>query len=77
VSKEEQGDRRRRDGGRREKQTKDNLHEERNFKNYATGEMEKVVVTPDTELEAIPNKADRVKEPSEDTFHNTLDKLDD
>lgn len=78
VQKEEQGERRRKDGGgRREKQTLDNLHEERNFKNYATGEMERVVVTPDTEIEALPNKTDRVKQPSEDAFHDTLDKLDD
>lgn len=77
VQKGEQGDRNRRDGGRKERQNKENLSEERNFKNYATGEMERVVVTPETVVEAVPTKSERVKEPLEETFHDTLDKLDD
>lgn len=38
--------------------------------------MERVVVKPETEVPAMPAKNERLKQPSEETFHETLDKMD-
>jgi hypothetical protein len=46
---------------KRERQNRDELCEERTFKNYSTGEMERVIVKPDTEVPVLPSKADRCK----------------
>lgn len=53
------------------------MNEERPFKNYATGEVERIVVTVDTEIPALPSKLERKKKPDEDKFHDSLDKMDD
>ena len=49
---------------RQEKQV-DDLKESKQFKNYATGEREWVVVKCDTEIPTLPGKSERHKNPDE------------